>query len=254
MSTKQDIRVVVEPTMAQANAMAAEMFKGLVCQAVAERKRCHLALAGGTTPQDLYRQLTRTTAMNEVPWGGVTVFVGDERDVPQDSVESNFGMIQRTLLDHVPVQLENVYPMPADAPDLDAAAAEYEKTLHRVVPSDGGKTPRFDLLLLGMGGDGHTASIFPDTPAESESKRLVMAQFVPVLGRDRMTFTFPLINAARNVLLLVTGEDKADALAALVGEAKPPRLLPVMKVNPTDGTFLVVADADAARKTSHRLE
>jgi 6-phosphogluconolactonase len=210
-------------------------------------------LAGGTTPQELYRQLTRATEMDEVPWSSVSVFVGDERDVSHDHADSNFGMIQRTLLDMVPIQLENIHPMPADAADLAAAAETYEQEIRAAVPADGGKIPRFDLVLLGMGGDGHTASIFPNSPAENETTRLVVSHFVPVLGRHRMTFTLPLINAARNVLLLVTGDDKAEALVELVHNRRQCQL-PVCRVEPTDGILMVIADAPAARKTQLKAE
>ncbi len=178
------------------------------------------------------------------------IFFGDERDVPQDHVESNFRMVQRSLLDHVPIDLARVHPMPADAEDIQAAADQYEQAIRRIVPSEGGPIPRFDLILLGMGGDGHTASLFPNTDALKEHKRLVHAGFVPVLGRKRMTFSFPLINAARNVMFLVTGSDKAEAVLGVLGDSEEIRKqLPAAAVRPTDGALIIVLDAAAARLT-----
>jgi 6-phosphogluconolactonase len=136
--------------------------------------------------------------------------------------------------------------MPADCRDLNAAAEQYENLIRRTVPSED-DIPRFDVILLGMGSDGHTASLFPGTPALTEQHRLVVAQFVPVIGRNRMTFTFPLINAARHVMFLVTGADKADAVAAMLGEdAELKARYPAARVNP-HGELTFVLDAAAAR-------
>ena len=235
------------PSGEQATDKAAELFKQAVCQAVADRRVCNVALAGGTTPHDLYQKLAADVYDCDVPWASVNVFFGDERDVPHDHVDSNYHMAQRSLLDNAPIPPEQVNPMPADAEDLDAAAVEYEQIVRRIV--GGEPTPQFDLILLGMGGDGHTASLFPRTDALSESHKLVVSQHVPVLGRNRMTFTYPLINAARHVMFLITGEDKADAVAAVLGDDKRARKeIPAAHVNPVDGKLTIVLDAAAARK------
>ncbi len=239
---------MVEASPEKATALACELFKTIVCDAVDQYHVCHLALAGGTTPHALYQQLAKTCASGEVPWEQVEVFFGDERDVPHDSVESNYGMVQKTLLDHVPVRPHQVHPMPADSEDLSAAATEYENVIRRIVAQGADKTPQFDLILLGMGGDGHIASLFPATEVLEERQRLVTAYFVPVLGRKRMTFTFPLLNAARNVILLVTGPDKAEAVAGLLGsDPAAKRHLPAARLGPA-GQFFLVLDASAARR------
>ena len=236
------------PSGEQATDKAAELFKQAVCQAVADRRVCNVALSGGTTPHDLYHKLAADVYDCDVPWASVNVFFGDERDVPHDHVDSNYHMAQRALLDNAPIPPEQVNPMPADADDLDAAAAEYEQIVRRIV--GGEPTPQFDLILLGMGGDGHTASLFPRTDALAESHKLVVSHHVPVLGRNRMTFTYPLINAARHVMFLITGEDKADAVAAVLGDDKHARKeIPAAHVNPADGKLTIVLDAAAARKT-----
>lgn len=239
--------ILIEDTAAGATALAGELFKATVCESVDRRQCCNIALAGGTTPHALYRLLAETAASGELPWGKVVMYFGDERDVPHDNVESNYHMVQQALLDHVPISPDRVHPMPADVGDLDAAAGQYEQIIRQNVPAGPAGTPAFDLILLGMGADGHTASLFPGTDAVDEDDRLVTACYVPVLGRHRMTFTFPLVNASRSVILLVTGADKAEAVAKLLGpdDARRDRL-PASRVSPS-GNLMIVLDAAAAR-------
>ena len=248
--------VVVKQTADEATWVATEMVKRIICDAAAEDSMCRMALAGGTTPHGLYLMLAGAALSGEVPWHNVEVFFGDERDVPQDHVESNYCMAQQTLLDHVPIQPGLIHPMPADTGQLDVGAKEYEAAIRQIVPPcrDGGP-PAFDLILLGMGGDGHTASLFPDTEALDEQDKLVTAYFVPVLGRNRMTFTFPLINAAKNVVFLVTGADKAQAVAALLSDDQGAAdHLPAARVKPVNGKLTFVLDAAAARQAGMRPE
>jgi 6-phosphogluconolactonase len=243
-------QVVVKPTDEEASLFVAGLMRGIIAQAVADRGAAHVALAGGTTPRGLYQILARGAASDNVPWQNVEVLFSDERDVPQDDVDSNYGMAQRELLDHLPILVGRVHPMPADADDLHAAAQEYEQTIRKAVPPDeGGQTARFDLILLGMGGDGHVASLFPGSEALDEGERLVVSSFISVLGRQRMTFTFPLINAARNVIMLVTGPDKAEAVAKVLGEDEQAKgNLPAARVRPEAGELFIVLDAPAARR------
>ena len=247
--------IVVEPSAEQATWFVAEQVKRIICQAVEERDHCHVALAGGTTPHGLYLTLAGAAVSGEVPWRDVEVFFGDERDVPQDHVESNYCMAQRTLLDHVPIEPGRIFPMPADAEDLAAASEEYEQAIRQAVPAGEGGTPAFDLILLGMGGEGHIASLFPDTEAQDEMQKLVTAYFVPMLGRNRMTFTYPLINAARHVILLVTGEDKAHAVSLLLGDQQPPRSsLPAAGLSLAHGELTLVLDEAAAKQAGLRAQ
>ena len=246
--------VVLEYLPEDAITRAAGLFKVVVSEAVARRGACYLALAGGTTPHALYQTLADSGVSGEMPWPKTHVFFGDERDVPHDHVESNYRMAQRTLLDHLPIRPDQIHPMPADAEDLEAAAGQYEQTIRRIVPAGPDGIPRFDLVLLGMGGEGHTVSLFPCTPkALDEDKKLVLAHFVPVLGRRRMTFTLPLINSASSILMLVLGEDKADAVATILGDERGTRTHhPAARVAPRDGRFILVLDGAAARKSRFR--
>ncbi len=245
--TAHDPQVHVEPSATQAVARAEQLVRTVLVDAVKERGVCTIALAGGTTPHPLYQRLAASATDDEVPWSQAEIFFGDERDVPHDHEDSNYHMAQRVLLDHLPIRPEQIHPMPADADDLDDAAAEYEQTLRRLVPAGPDGIPQFDLVLLGMGGDGHTASLFPCTPdALGESERLVLAHEVPVLGRWRMTFTFPLINAARSVVMFVVGEDKDDAVAKVLRGVDPTDA-PAAGVRPTRGELHIVLDSAAAR-------
>ncbi|HUS47968.1 MAG TPA: 6-phosphogluconolactonase [Phycisphaerae bacterium] len=254
-ASSESRRVIVKRTAEEAAGFVADLFKTIACEAAGERGVCRVALAGGTTPRGLYGVLARQAIGGDVPWNQVEIFFGDERDVPHDHVESNFGMAQRTLLDHLPIPVANVHPMPADSPDLEKAAAEYEQTIRKKVTAGSDGMPRFDLILLGMGGDGHVASLFPSSSGLQEGKKLVLACFVPVLSRRRMTFTFPLINAARYVILLVTGDDKAAVVARVLGgDAQARKGLPAAGVNPKKGVLFMVLDAAAARSTGLRPE
>jgi 6-phosphogluconolactonase len=238
--------IIVESSPAAAAARGVQLFKTIVSQAIARHGVCHVALAGGTTPHTMYRLLARQATVDDVPWSKVEVFVGDERDVPLDDVESNFRMIQRTLLDNAPVDWSRVHAMRADADDIDASAAEYEATIRHLLPPDAQGVPQFDLVMLGMGGDGHTASLFPDSEVLRETQKLVASVFVPVLGRKRMTMTFPLLNAARHVLMLVTGDDKAHVVQRIFGPDGPDTTLPAGRLQPK-GTLYLVLDTAAAR-------
>jgi 6-phosphogluconolactonase len=237
-------KVCIEPTAEQATDLVSQVVKAVICEAVGKRRTCYVALAGGTTPHALYRSLAVTGTGGEVPWTDCEIFFGDERDVPLDHVESNYLMAQRTLLDNLPIEPGRVHPMRGDARDLAAAAQEYEAVVRRIVPSEANKIPRFDIILLGMGGDGHTASLFPGTSALGEKDKLVVANFVPVLNRTRLTFTFPLINAARNVVLLVTGDDKIEAVSKLVSGGD----IPAARVTVPNGLLTMVFDSAAARR------
>ncbi len=251
---QQSKEVYVEPSVEQATGLASKFVKAIVSEAVGRHGSCYVALAGGTTPHGLYLRLASDGCSGDVPWQNVEVFFGDERGVPQDHVASNYRMAQRTLLDHVPIELMHIHPMPADAEDIQTAAIEYENTIRKTVPAGEQGIPRFDLILLGMGGDGHTTSIYPDTEAVSETEKLVVAYHVPVLGRNRMTVTFPLINAARNVILFVTGADKADAIAKLLDhDAEARAELPITRVNPAGGNFKIILDDAAARAANPKF-
>lgn len=174
--------------------------------AVAQRGRCTLALAGGSTPQPLYEALAQQT----LPWSQLYIFWGDERYVPMDHPDSNAGMAKAAWLDQVPIPAENIYPVPTDAATPEEAANQYEATL-KTVMGGGDTVPAFDVMLLGMGDDGHTASLFPHTAALSVRDRWVTVGNKD--GAPRLTATVPLINHSRCVIFLVSGSNKQTALS-----------------------------------------
>lgn len=217
---------------------AADLIFESQSAAISERGIFRIALSGGRTPRPLYRRLASEEWKNVMAWDGWEVFWSDERAVPPDHPESNFALAQRELLSKVPVQ--DVWRMPADLPDLCEAAEDYARTLKsRFGPG----APVFDSILLGMGADGHTASLFPGSAA-LESGALVEAVEVPHAIPRRLTFTLRLLNSARQVIFLVTGSDKAEAVRAVL-DANDYRL-PAARVDPRDGTCWWLLDAAAA--------
>lgn len=237
----------VYATAEELSRAAADLFLQIGRQAVAATGRFTVALAGGSTPRRLYELLAENPHRAGMDWTAVEWFFGDERAVPQDHPDSNYRMARAALLDPVAAPAGRVHGMEAERADLSAAAADYQAELARVFGLDSdGPPPVFDLVLLGMGADGHTASLFPCTKALRVSNDWVTANDVPQISSRRMTLTFPLINNAANVLFLVAGSDKAGALAeVLEGPADPDRL-PSQSVVPLAGNLFWYVDAAAA--------
>jgi 6-phosphogluconolactonase len=205
----------------------------VVADAIEQRGRCAIVLSGGRTPVTLYRLLA-TTYRDNVDWACVHLFWGDERWVSATDPRSNYRMARESLLDHVPCLPDHIHPMPVDAESPDAAARQYERTL-RTFLGDAGPGP--DLFLLGMGADGHTASLFPESPALEERTRWVVPAFAPVEPRQRITLTMAAINRALDIFLLVAGSDKQSAFAQAVSGHADPRRWPVAMVQPTAGNL-----------------
>lgn len=218
---------------------AARAFVERAAEAVAERGRFAVALAGGSTPKATYEVLARDHT-GDVDWPNVHAFFGDERTVPPDHEDSNFRMALEALLDRVPVG--SVHRMRGELPP-DEAAAAYEEELKEFF---GEVPPVLDLVMLGIGADGHTASLFPETPALEATDRLVVANPVPKLDTIRLTLTVPVLNAARSVNFLVAGEGKAEALQEILEGGADPRRYPAKLVRPPGGPTWMV-DRAAAR-------
>jgi 6-phosphogluconolactonase len=223
---------------------AARHFLARSLEAVALRGSCTVALSGGSTPKSLDHVLA---AVDEpfrvlVPWSNIHFFWSDERHVPPDHPDSNFRLAYDAMLSHVPVMKDNVHRVLSENPDVAAAAKAYEQTLVEVTQSS---LPRFDLILLGLGTDGHTASVFPGSDVLHETKRLVAAPWVEKLNAYRITMTLPLINNAASVLFLVSGAEKAEIVReVLEGSSKR---YPAQEVRPTSGALLWRLDKEAAQ-------
>ena len=224
---------------------AAEYIMRIAQESIDLHGRFTFALTGGTTPGEVYSLLGSEPIRSQIDWQLVHIFWGDERCVPHNNPESNFYLAQEVLLDNVAIPKSQIYPVPADQIDRDAASQGYTVEMQHAFGSNG--IPSFDLIHLGMGPEGHTASLFPHQASLHEKHRLVMPVSVPKPPPDRLTFTPPLLNAAKNVLFLVTGSEKADALhAVLEGEYQPDEY-PAQIVRPTNGEVVWMLDKAAAQ-------
>jgi 6-phosphogluconolactonase len=228
---------------------AAEEVIRAATDAVAERGRFTIALSGGSTPKNLYT-LIAANASASLPWAQMFFFWGDERHVPPDDPDSNYRMAKEALLSKVPVPPANIFPIPAENKDASAAADAYEQTLQKFFALAPGEFPRFDLILLGMGPDGHTASLFPETEALQEKSRLVVANWVEKMKTSRITFTLPVLNAARCVAFLVSGTDKAAVLHEVLESNAPSEKYPSKLVQPGEGKLIWFVDRAAASELS----
>jgi 6-phosphogluconolactonase len=241
-----DIRVFPDSAgLAQA---AAERVVSLAAEAISARGRFSIGLSGGSTPRALYALLA-SDGMARIDWRHVHLFWSDERCVAPDHSQSNYRMARETLLDRIALPDGNVHRMRGEI-DPSQAAAAYEQELHAFFREPAGQQrlpqPRFDLLLLGMGNDGHTASLFPGTPALREHLRWVVENRVEKLDAWRITLTPVAINAAAAVVFLVTGEDKAVTLRAVLKGPRQPEKYPAQLVHPDHGDLTWMVDAAAA--------
>jgi len=217
--------------------VAAERVVALASNAIAQRGRFIMALSGGSTPRPTYRLLAERRWSLMIDWSRVQLLWGDERCVPPEHPDSNYRMARQTLLDRVDIPASNVHRIQGERPP-DEAAAAYRAELEAVL----GPRGRFDLILLGLGSDGHTASLFPETASIGEREQPVVAVYVDKLKAWRITLTYPVINDAHHVIVLVSGERKANALARVQGGEE----LPAGLVQPAEGTLTWLVDQDAA--------
>jgi len=229
---------------------AAEELRRHAESAIAERGRFLLALSGGSTPLPLYQRLGKCAVA--LPWHHTHLFWGDERDVPPEHEASNYGAVKRAMLDRMATPPADVHPIPATGSDAEAAASAYERELRTFFELDPGELPRFDLVLLGLGGDGHTASLFPGHPVLEERDRLVAAPWVERFSAYRITVTVPVLNAARAVLFLVDGAAKAEILARVLEGPRRPNELPAQLIAPDSGELTWLVDAAAAARLTRR--
>ena len=228
---------------------AAEEVIRAATGAIGKRGRFAIALSGGSTPKSLYN-LIAANASAGLPWEKIFFFWSDERHVPPTDAESNYRMAQETILSKVPVPAGNIFRVPTEIPDASTVAAAYEQTLQKIFAVEPGEFPRFDLILLGMGPDGHCASLFPETAALQEKAHLVVANWVEKFKTFRITFTLPLLNAAREVMFLVSGTDKAPALREVLEGKAPGEKFPSKLVKPTEGKLIWFVDRAAASELS----
>jgi 6-phosphogluconolactonase len=243
MTAKYDLEIY--PTPAALFEAAAQDFVQQTKAAVEARGRFTVALSGGSTPKGLFGVLSNKDH-DLLPWEKMFFFWGDERHVPPDNAESNYRMARETLLSKVPVPEGNIFRVPAENPDANQAAEQYEATLKQFFALAPGQSPQFDLILLGMGPDGHTASLFPHTKGLQEKQRLVIANWVEKFSTFRITFTAPVLNAARVVEFLIAGADKAPALKEVLEGSASAEEYPSKMVQPKSGKLVFRLDQFAA--------
>lgn len=221
-------------------------------ESISTHRRFTIALSGGNTPKKLYSLLAEEPYCSQIDWNLVEVFWSDERCVPPDSADSNFLLAQQVLLSKIPIPAKQIHRMPADMEDRDAASLLYTREMQQTFGTDG--VPAFDLIQLGMGPEGHTASLFPHQTSLHEQQRLVMPVSVPKPPPPRLTFTPRILNAATHVLFLVTGTDKADAVQAVLEGEYQPDEYPAQIVQPVKGDVTWMLDQAAASKLQKAKE
>ena len=219
---------------------AAKRFVEYATAAIEQSGRFCVALAGGNTPRRLYEALASNPFRKSIDWSRVQIFFGDERCVPPDDPQSNFRMVNESLLTKVNVPDSNVHRMKGEL-DPAEAASTYEAELKSIFR----ESPKFDLILLGLGEDGHTASLFPGSDVLNEQSRWVIATKHPVSGQDRITLTLPLINRAAHIVFLLTGKEKAAVLREVIRN-EPTAQKPASLIKPVDGSLEWLVDKDAA--------
>ncbi len=230
---------------------AADYVVEKIQEAILTRGRAMIALAGGSTPMATYDRLAQPEERNRIDWSKTYVFFGDERFVPLDDPESNFARANRALLSAVPIPRPHIYPIPTQVATAEEAAEQYQKDLAKTFGiSSSHEPPQFDLILLGLGQDGHTASLFPGAPSLSVTDRWLVASAPGTLRPyvERVTFTFPILNAARNILFLVSGSDKATALREVVEGDVQANDFPAGGIRPSAGTVTWIVDLAASAK------
>ena len=247
MPRKLSIKYYVEPDSASLASRAAQYFVEMAGEAVAARGRDRIAISGGSTPKAAFQLLADHASpwYGRMPWNDLELFWVDERTVPPDDADSNFRMTREALLDHVALKPDQIHRMKGELPPAEAAgdyAAELRDSFHL----EGAEMPRFDLLALGMGPDGHTASLFPDTAALHETTRLVVANQVPQKDTWRITLTWPVINHASSVFFLIGGADKAEVLKEVLMGPRDTSRLPSQLIWPASGILTLFLDKAAA--------
>jgi 6-phosphogluconolactonase len=245
---KKNIRIF--PDSKTLNQFAAEIFIRNGTEAIQKQGRFTVALAGGSTPKSLYRLLAGEPFKSQIEWRNVFFFFGDERNVLPVSEESNYRMADENLFKPLEISTENIFRWKTELTNAELIADKYQDSIVKFFNLVNSKFPRFDLILLGMGDDGHTASLFPHTKALGENVRIAVANPVEKLATVRLTLTFPALNNAANVVFLVAGENKAESLQAIIEGDGQPEKYPAQNIHPENGSVFWLVDENAAKMLS----
>ncbi|MGC2530086.1 MAG: 6-phosphogluconolactonase [Candidatus Acidiferrum sp.] len=255
MAAKEpNVEVRILPDGAAIARRAADKLVEIAGNAVRQEGSFELVLSGGSTPKTLYGLLVNEPALrSQLPWDKMHLFFGDERHVKPDDAQSNYRMALETLISKSPLKPEQISRVKGEYPEAEDAAKEYEQQIRSHFKLAEGQFPRFDLVLLGMGSEGHTASIFPGTKALHENRRIVVHNWVGKVLMDRITLTAPAINNAAHILFMVTGADKAPALTAVLERVYEPDQLPAQLIQPVNGSLLWLVDTAAGSMLTHAI-
>ena len=230
------------------SAFLRQRWKEVSTESIRRKGFFAVALSGGKTPVPFYRSMAET--FTDYPWEKTHLFLADERFLPLDHPDSNYRLLRQTLFNKRQILLENLHPVPVETPDLQNAADNYERELTRFFKLSPGQIPRFDLILLGIGEDGHTASLFPGSPALTEERHLAAPVVLDPVRHHRVTLTLSVINHAENVLFLVAGENKAAVVRKVVSQED--LSLPASRVRPGSGNLVFVLDQDAGSQLTRQ--
>ena len=253
MAAPSNREIHIFPDAAAIAKRASEIFLDAAKSAVADHGTFNVALAGGSTPKALNILLAAEPLRSAIPWDKLRIFFGDERHAGPTDPDSNFRMATETVLAKVPLKPEQVHRIMGEYPDTEKAAKEYEQLLRTQFNLGAGQLPRFDLMFLGMGNEGHTLSLFPGTKALHDNGHLVMHNWIGKLYTERVTCTAPVANNSAQIIFMIAGADKALALKAVLEGAHEPEQLPSQLINPTNGKLLWLLDTTAASMLSKEI-
>jgi 6-phosphogluconolactonase len=240
---KNEKRLIIEPNTVQMAKKGAEIFSQAAKKSVETRGRFSVAISGGSTPRDMHRLLGEEPFLSDIPWHGIEIFWVDERCVPVNNKNSNYGTASKDFLDRVPIPLSQIHPMPGEG-SPEEGAFNYQQELRRLFKTGAGEFPRFDLIFLGLGTDGHTASLFPGQGSLDEKERLV----VPVKGGhpelSRLTMTYPVLNSGKQIVFMVSGRKKAEVVKTVLEDKQ--RRFPAHGIQPAKGNLIFLIEREAA--------
>ena len=244
----KNYKIQIFPNLEVLSRAAAETIVKHVADCLQKQDTFSIALSGGSTPRRLYSLLAKEAVLaDRISWQRIHFFWGDERHVAPDHPDSNYLMAYNTLLSQASIPSTNIHRFRSEDADAERAAADYERQIQRFFKLRAGEMPRFDFVLLGMGNDGHTASLFPGTSALKETRRLVTANWVEKFRTFRLTLTAPVLNSAACLLFLVAGKDKADAVQAVLEGSFQPNRYPAQLIQPSGGELIWLLDRSAGK-------